>query len=215
MRWINLICRGLRPGTVSDGRGGAAYSPEVMVRLLLFAYCEGVRSSRQIERRCARDVAYRVLSGNRVPDHATIARFRTEHLEALPAVFVQVLRLCAAAGLVRVGLVALDGTKLTADASSFHNYDAGQLEKAIAELEAQVQQMLAEAAGQDAAEDAAERDGSDPTTPPELQNPTQRLAKLRAAKQRLDAEAAKAQRVQEQRRVDGRRLQDERAPLPG
>ena len=148
----------------SDGRGGAAYSPEVMVRLLLFAYCEGVRSSRQIQRRCARDVAYRVLSGNRVPDHATIARFRSEHLEVLPALFVQVLRLCAAAGLVRVGLLALDGTKLTADASSFHNYDAGQLEKAIGQLEAQVQQMLAEAAGQDAAEDATERDGSDMTT---------------------------------------------------
>jgi transposase len=199
----------------SDGRGGAAYAPKVMVRLLLFAYCEGVRSSRQIERRCARDVAYRVLSGNRVPDHATIARFRTEHLEALPAVFVQVLRLCAAAGLVRVGLLALDGTKLTADASSFHNYDAGQLEKAIGALEGQVQQMLTEAAGQDAAEDAAEQDGSDSTTPPELQNPTQRLAKLKAAKQRLDAEAAKAQRVQDQRRADWERATGRKGAPPG
>ena len=185
-----------------DGRGGAAYAPEVMVRLLLFAYCEGVRSSRQIERRCVRDVAYRVLAGNRRPDHATIARFRDQHRQGLRAVFVQVLRLCAEAGLVRVGLLALDGTKLQADASSFQNYDADRLEKVIGELEEQVQQMLAEAARQDAAEDAAEQDRSDSGGPPELRNPTQRLAKLKAAKQRLDAEAAEAQRIQEQRRAE-------------
>jgi transposase len=199
----------------SDGRGGAAYAPKVMVRLLLFAYCEGVRSSRQIERRCVRDVAYRVLSGNRCPDHATIARFRTEHLETLPALFVQVLRLCAAAGLVRVGLLAVDGTKLTADASSFHNHSAGQLEKAIGELEQQVQQMLAEAAAQDAAEDAARRDRSDADTPPELQNPMRRLAKLQAAKQQLDEEAAEAQRAQDQRRADWEKSPGRKGAPPG
>ncbi len=192
---------GFEAGYRSDGRGGAAYAPEVMVRLLLFAYCEGVRSSRQIERRCVRDVAYRVLAGNRCPDHATIARFRDRHREALPAVFVQVLRLCADAGLVRVGLLALDGTKLQADASSFQNYDRDRLEKAIGEIEKQLQLMLVEAAGQDAAEDAAEQDRDDSATPPELRNRTHRLAKLKAAKQRLDAEAAEAQRVQDQRRA--------------
>ena len=192
---------GFESGYRSDGRGGAAYAPKVMVRLLLFAYCEGVRSSRQIERRCVRDVAYRVLAGNRVPDHATIARFRDRHRQVLPAVFVQVLRLCADAGLLRVGLLALDGTKLQADASSFQNYDRDRLEKAIGELEKQLQQMLVEAAGQDAAEDAAEQDRDDSATPPELRNRTHRLAKLQAAKQRLDAEAAEAQRVQDQRRA--------------
>ena len=195
---------GFESGYRSDGRGGAAYAPKVMVRLLLFAYCEGVRSSRQIERRCVRDVAYRVLAGNRVPDHATIARFRDRHRQALPAVFVQVLRLCGDAGLLRVGLLALDGTKLQADASSFQNYDRDRLEKAIGELEKQLQQMLVEAAGQDAAEDAAEQDRDDSATPPELRNRTHRLAKLQAAKQRLDAEAADAQRVQDQRRRPGR-----------
>ena len=100
-----------------DGRGGVGYAPKVMVRLLLFGYCEGVRSSRQIERRCVRDVGYRVLAGNRCPDHATIARFGDLHREGLRGLFVQVLRLCAEAGLVRVGLLALDGTKLHADAS--------------------------------------------------------------------------------------------------
>jgi len=192
---------GFESGYRSDGRGGAAYAPKVMVRLLLFGYCEGVRSSRQIERRCVRDVAYRVLVGNRVPDHATIARFRDRHRKALPAVFVQVLRLCADAGLLRVGLLALDGTKLQADASSFQNYGQDRLEKAIGELEKQLQQMLVEAAGQDASEDAAEQDRDDSATPPELRNRTHRLAKLQAAKQRLDAEAAEAQRVQDQRRA--------------
>lgn len=198
-----------------DGRGGAAYAPKVMVRLLLFAYCEGVRSSRQIERRCGRDVAYRVLAGNRVPDHATIARFRNLHQQGLRAVFVQVLRLCADAGLVRVGLLALDGTKLQADASSFQNYDRDRLEKAIGELDEQVAQMLVEAARQDAAEDAAQQDRSDSGAPPELRNRTQRLAKLKAAKQRLDAEAAEAQRIQDQRRADWETAPGRKGGPPG
>ena len=184
-----------------DGRGGAAYDPQLMVGLLLFAYCEGVRSSRQIERRCTRDVAYRVLSGNRGPDHATIARFRDRHQAALRAVFVQVLRLCAESGLVRVGLVAVDGTKLQADASSLQNYDQERLGKAIGHLDNQIAAMLAEAAGQDAAEDVADQDRSDPGPSPELRNRQQRLAKLKAAKELLDAQAAAAQQLQDQRRA--------------
>ena len=183
-----------------DGRGGAAYDPQLMVGLLLFAYCEGVRSSRQIERRCTRDVAYRILSGNRALDHATIARFRDRHQAGLRAVFVQVLRLCAEAGLVRVGLVALDGTKLQADASSLQNYDQERLGKAIGHLDKQIEAMLAEAAGQDAAEDVADQDRSDPGSPPELRSRQQRLAKLKAAKELLDAQAAAAQQRQDQRR---------------
>lgn len=206
---------GFEAGYRSDGRGGAAYAPKVMVRLLLFAYCEGVRSSRQIERRCVRDVAYRVLCGNRCPDHATIARFRDRHREALQAVFVQVLRLCAGAGLVQVGLLAVDGTKLVADASSFQNFDAAGLDKAIGELDGQVQQMLAEAVGQDAAEDAAEQDRPGAGGPPELRNRVQRLAKLKAAKQRLDAEAAEAQRVQDQRRADWETASGRKGGPPG
>jgi transposase len=206
---------GFEAGYRLDGRGGAAYAPKVMVRLLLFAYCEGVRSSRQIERRCARDVAYRVLAGNRVPDHATIARFRSIHREALRKVFVQVLRLCAAAGLLRVGLLAVDGTKLVADASSFQNYDRDRLDKAIGELEQQVEQMLAEAARQDAAEDSAEQDRSNSATPPELRHPTQRLAKLQAAKQRLDAETAEAQRVQDQKRAAWEKAPGRKGGPPG
>lgn len=186
----------------SDGRGGAAYDPQLMVGLLLFAYCEGVKSSRQIERRCVRDIAYRVLTGNQQPDHATIARFRDRHQAALRDVFVQVLRLCAEAGLVRVGLVAVDGTKLDAYASSRHNYDLTRLDKAIEKVSEQVGQLLADAAAQDVHEDRAEADRPDPLVPRELQSRQQRLAKLKAAKERLETEADARQAAQQQRQAE-------------
>ena len=191
---------GFEAGYRRDGRGGAAYDPQLMVGLLLFAYCEGVKSSRQIERRCARDVAYRIISGNRRPDHATIARFRDRHQAALREVFVQVLRLCAEAGLVRVGLVAVDGTKLVADASSHRNYDLDRVDKAIAKMSAQMEQLLAEAAAQDAADDQADRDRADPPVPPPLADQQRRLATLQAAKQRLEADAEARRQAQQQRR---------------
>ena len=98
----------------ADGVGQAAFQPHMMVALLLYAYCLGVRSSRQIERLCERDVAFRVVAGNLRPDHATIARFRQRHSEALKGLFTDILRLCKEAGLVKVGVVALDGTKMAA-----------------------------------------------------------------------------------------------------
>lgn len=188
-------------GYRGDGRGGAAYDPRLMVGLLLFAYCEGVKSSRQIERRCARDVAFRIVSGNRRPDHATIARFRDRHQAALQQVFVQVLRLCAEAGLVRVGLVALDGTKLDADASPLKNYDLARVDHAIARVSEQIQQLVTEAAAQDAAEDRAEVGAADPPVPPVLRERRQRLGALLAAKERLAADAAARQRAQQQRQA--------------
>jgi len=100
-----------------DGWGRAAYDPRMIVTLLLYAYAVGERSSRQIERRCREDIAFRVITANAVPDHATIARFRERHERALGELFVEVLRLCAEAGLVRVGAVAIDGTKVAASAS--------------------------------------------------------------------------------------------------
>src|SRR6266705_167957 len=100
-----------------DGWGRAAYDPKMMVALLLYAYCTGVRSSRQIERRLREDVAFRFIAANHCPDHATVARFRADHGTLLEGLFVQALRLCAQAGLVRVGMVALDGKRVAADAS--------------------------------------------------------------------------------------------------
>ena len=101
----------------ADGHGAAAHDPQMMVTLFAYAYAVGERSSRGIERRCREDVAFRVICANRVPDHATIARFRVRHEEALAGLFGGVLGLCAKAGIVDVGAVAVDGTKLAAEAS--------------------------------------------------------------------------------------------------
>jgi len=99
-------------GYRADGWGRAAHDPKMMVALTLYAYCIGVRSSRAIERACRVDVAFRVITANQIPDHTTIARFRQRHEQALASVFTESLRLCGQAGMVHVGLVAVDGTKM-------------------------------------------------------------------------------------------------------
>src|SRR5207247_4681416 len=119
----------------------------MMVALLLYAYAVGERSSRGIERRCREDVAFRVITANQIPDHATIARFRARHEQALAATFTQVLALCARAGLVSVGVVALDGSLLAANASPGAT-------RSYASIGAEVERMLSEAAESEAAEDA-------------------------------------------------------------
>jgi transposase len=132
----------------ADGHGRAAYAPRMLLGVLLYAYCTGIRSSRQIERRCHEDIAFRVLAGNSAPDHVTIARFRVRHEQALAGLLIQSLKLCAAAGLVRLGLVALDGTKIEANAAAAAN-------RTHAHLEAQVAELLAQAAATDQAEPLA------------------------------------------------------------
>jgi transposase len=116
-----------------DGRGGSVYDPAMMLAVLVYAYCSGERSSRRIERRLVEDVAYRVLAANQQPDHATLARFRRRHQDAIAALFGQVLALCVSAGIVDAGVIAIDGTKMQADASFFANRDREQLAKAILE----------------------------------------------------------------------------------
>ncbi len=163
----------------ADGWGAPAYDPALMVALLLYAYATGERSSRRIEARCRRDVAYRIICANAVPDHATIARFRAEHETALAALFGEVLRLSAAAGLGRLGLVALDGTKIAANASPGANRGA-------AALDAEIARMLDEAATVDAAEDAEHgpaRRGDE--LPAELADRRSRLARLAEARRQL------------------------------
>ena len=172
----------------ADGHGRPAYDPAVMVALLLYAYCCGVRSSRVIERRCVEDVAFRVLAGNLCPDHVTIARFRSRHAEALAEVFIDSLRLCAEAGLVRLGVVALDGTKIGSDASADANRTLEELTKTVTE-------MLTDAEETDRAED--EDPPPDPT-PKQLVGRADRLDRLHAAKERLETTAAtRAQRFEE------------------
>jgi transposase len=101
----------------ADGHGRAAYDPSVMVTLILYAVATSVRSSRAIERHCRQDVAYRVIAGNAVPDHATIARFVCRHEQALSGLFGDVLKLCARAGLVKSGVVSIDGTRMAGNCS--------------------------------------------------------------------------------------------------
>lgn len=182
---LSAFYGGLRP----DGRGGAAYDPKAMVAVTLYAYCVGDRSSRRIERRLVEDVAYRVLAANATPDHATVARFRAHHEAGLEGLFAQVLGLCVAAGMVKVGVVAVDGTKIAANAAKGANMDHERLERALRE---QARRILAEAAAIDAAEDALYGDARGDELPPELADRSSRLRHLREAKARL--EAAQAER---------------------
>jgi transposase len=179
----------------ADGHGHPAYDPTTLLGVLLYAYAIGVRSSRQIERRCHEDLAFRVLAGNQVPDHVTISRFRVRHQQALAGFLVASLRLCAAAGLVRLGVVALDGTKVAANAANRAN-------RTLAKLQTEVAQMLREAAETDQAEDRLYGRARGDELPAELANPSGRLARLQQAKALLEAEAAERQRRYQQRVVD-------------
>jgi transposase len=161
-----------------DGHGRAAHEPAMMVALLLYAYCKGQRSSRVIERECVEDVAYRVIAANQRPDHSTIARFRQRHEDALAALFGEVLSLCAQAGLVGVSVVAVDGTKVHANASQHSNRDYEQIAREI----------LAEAAETDRLEDEQFGEARGDELPPELASEQGRRGWLRDARRRLEAE---------------------------
>jgi transposase len=179
----------------SDGWGAAAYDPEVMVAILLHAYCLGLRSSRRIARGLEEDVGFRVVAANQQPDFRTICRFRAEHEKALERLFVEVLRLCREAGLVKLGVVALDGTKVAANAAlaANRNYEA---------IEAEVQRMLAEARAADVEEDA--RYGPDlrgDELPEGLGRRADRLKRLQEAKERLQQEAEGAAKAAQERLV--------------
>ena len=165
------------------GVGRAAFDPRMLLALLIYAYAVGQRSSRQIERLCATDVGFRVICAQDVPDHTTIARFRQRHEAGVSQLFTQVLLLCAEAGLGRVGVVAIDGTKIAADAS----ISATRTE---ASLRAEAQRILGEAAAVDAAEDALFGDARGDELPPEWTDPRTRRGKIRAALAELDARKA-------------------------
>jgi transposase len=170
--------------------GAPPYDPKMMLKLLLYAYSTGVTSSREMERRCQVDVAFRWLSANAAPDYRSISRFRRRHLLALDNLFIQVLALCAEAGLVSLGRVALDGTKLRASASRHKAMSHDRMGPKIEELAAQVAAMLAEAEATDLAEDeefGEDRRGDE--FPAELATKEGRLARMRAAKEAIEAEA--------------------------
>ena len=173
-----------------DGRGQSAYAPLMMVRVLLYGYCTGVYSSRKIEAKTYEDVGFRYLAADEHPDHSTIAEFRQRHLAALAGLFVQGLRLCQKAGLVKLGHVALDGTKLPGNASKHKAMSYERMGETEKKLQEEVEQLLRQAAGVDAAEDekyGKGRQGDE--LPAELARRESRLAKIRAAKAALEAEA--------------------------
>jgi transposase len=163
-----------------DGHGRAAHDPKMMLTLITYAYAVGERSSRGIERRCREDVAFRVICANQAPDHATIARFRVRHEQALSDIFCQVLGLCAKAGLVRAGVLAVDGSKFAAAAS----------DSAIRTYEKIAEEILAEAAEIDAAEDERYGEARGDELPEHLARREGRRAWLKEAKRSLDAERA-------------------------
>ena len=181
-----------------EARGGPPYDPRLLLKVLLYGYATGVRSSRRLERHCLEDVAFRFLAANQQPDFRSIARFRRRHLAAIEELFVQTVRVCATAGLVQLGRIAIDGTKLRANASRHKAMSYGrmvaqerQLQAEIAALRGQIRGLLAEAEQVDVAEDArfgAKRRGDE--LPAELARRESRLVRIRAAKAALEAEAA-------------------------
>jgi transposase len=174
----------------SEERGFPPYHPLLMTKLLLYGYCLGVRSSRRLERATKEDVAFRVLCAGNEPDFRTIAAFRVRHLEALDDLFLQVLRLCQEAGLVKLGHVAIDGTKVRANASKHKAMSYGRMEQEEERLRALIRQILDEAARVDEEEDALygpDKRGDE--LPEELAHPQTRLKKIQEAKAALEAEA--------------------------
>jgi len=200
----------------TEVRGGPPYDPRLMVRILLYGYTTGVRSSRAIERKCVDDVPFRWLAAGAGPDYRAIARFRKRHLSALGHLFVQALALCQAAGMVSLGRVALDGTKLRANASKRKAMSYARMTEKEKILAAEVSALLAEAERIDKAEDkqfGKNRRGDE--LPAELARREIRLGKIREAKAALEAEAAEAARQEAERRARERGDDDDTAAGKG
>lgn len=173
-----------------EARGYPPYHPRMMVKVLVYAYCIGVPSSRKIEKHLQQDIAFRVLAANNTPDFRTISDFRKDHLEVLGGLFVQILQLCQQAGLVKLGHVSLDGTKVKANASKHKAMSYGRMKEKEARLESEVEQLLKEAQEVDEGEDrlyGKERRGDE--LPQELAFRESRLKKIKEAKAALEEEA--------------------------
>jgi transposase len=201
-------------------RGQPPFHPRMMVALLLYCYATGTRSSRKIMRRCRTDVACRIIVGEDIPDFRTISDFRKVHLERLETLFIEVLKLCALAGLTKVGTIALDGTKIKANASRHKAMSYERMQEEEKRLKEEVARLLAEAEATDATEDAAQGpDRSGEEVPAELARRQSRLAKIQQAKAELEerarAEAAEdAARRQAEGKAPPTKPPDEAVPEP-
>lgn len=186
-----------------DGRGFPPFHPRMMVTLLLYSYTQGVFSSRRIMKRCQRDAAYRVIVHDDAPDFRTISDFRKLHLAELEGLFVQVLRLCQKAGLVKLGHVSLDGTKIKANASRHKAMSYGRMKEEEKRLQKEIRDLLNRAEAKDAQED--ERYGQDrrgDELPEELARREGRLEKIREARKALENEAKTAAETERKRREE-------------
>jgi transposase len=192
-----------------DGRGRPPYHPAMMVKLLIYGYCTGKMSSRKLEQATHDDVPFRVLSGNQQPDHDSIAGFRKRHLQELGRLFVQVLQLCERAGLVKLGHVAIDGSKIKANASKYQSLSYARMKHEEQALAAEVERLLGEAQRIDEAEDELYGPGKrGDELPEELRDPETRLARIRSLIAELEAEAKAAA---EQKRAEKEKPAEQRS----
>jgi transposase len=182
--------------------GQPPYHPVMMTLLLMYAYSRGVNSSREIERRCETDLAFRYLAGGERPDHDTLCTFRVRHLEAFQALFVDTLRVATQAGLKKVGHLSVDGTKMRAAASKHKAMSYGRMDEATQKLDEQVKKLLEEAAALDAEEDERYGKGSrGDELPEELKDPATRAERLKQAKRQLEADKKVALAVEKEKRL--------------
>jgi len=184
-----------------DGWGRASYNPRMMTSLLLYAYCLGERSSRKIERLCERDIGFKVITANKAPDHSSISRFRQSNEEDVGKIFIEVLRLCGEAGLLKVGVVAIDGTKIKGNTSLSSN-------RTINHIEDEVKKILKEAEIKDEEEDklyGREKRGDE--LPEGLRDRRSRLSRLKECKERLDREAA-GKEAKQKAKIEARELEE-------
>ncbi len=192
-----------------DGRGRRSYDPTMLVGLVLLAWCEGVRSSRRIEQCCIEHIPYRWITGNEAPDHTTISRFIKDSGKAMDGLFAQVLRLAVAAGMGAVGVVAIDGTKVGANASPLRSLTRER-------LEAEARRIRAEHVANDAADDQAVGDARGDELPPELADPASRDARIAEALRQIEAEDAAAAAAHQAKLADrtGRGGRPPKPPAP-
>src|SRR3954451_21326785 len=185
-----------------ETRGAPPFDPAMMVCLLLYAYCVGVFSSRKIAQACERNLAFLAIVGTERPDFRTISLFRKHHLDAFADVFVQVLRLAQAAGLVRLGTIAVDGTEVQGNASRHKAMSYGYMPKEVGRLRAEIDALLKQAQDVDAQDDAALGTRRGDELPAELRRREDRRATIAAAMRRLEAEVQAAADVQRQQRAE-------------
>jgi transposase len=189
----------LIPAQAKDPRGEKGFDPRMMTMLLLYAYCVGIVSSRKIERACYEDLAFRVLTGNQQPDHSRISEFRRRNLDALKGLFIQILRLCQKAGMVSLGHVALDGTKVQANASKHKAMSHERMLRAEQELQKEINALIRKAEILDAQEDRRYGKGRRGSELPEvLRHKQSRLERIRQARKEMEAETAAAAARQRQ-----------------